>query len=163
MTDSLVVGEKLETPAKVALVKFNRPKVMNALNDALAQELAGVLAALEADPNVHVVVITGNEKAFAAGADIAAMAEWDYATVYNDNYITKHWEAARAMRKPLIAAVSGYALGGGCEFAMMCDFIIAADTAKFGQPEITIGTIPGLGGTQRLPRAIGKAKAMELV
>jgi enoyl-CoA hydratase len=135
---------------------------MNALNDALAQELAGVLAALEADPNVHVVVITGNEKAFAAGADIAAMAEWDYATVYNDNYITKHWEAARAMRKPLIAAVSGYALGGGCEFAMMCDFIIAADTAKFGQPEITIGTIPGLGGTQRLPRAIGKAKAMEL-
>ncbi len=162
MTDSLVVVEKLETPAKVALVKFNRPKVMNALNDALAQELAGVLAALEADPNVHVVVITGNEKAFAAGADIAAMAEWDYATVYNDNYITKHWEAARAMRKPLIAAVSGYALGGGCEFAMMCDFIIAADTAKFGQPEITIGTIPGLGGTQRLPRAIGKAKAMEL-
>jgi enoyl-CoA hydratase len=162
MTDSLVVVEKLETPAKVALVKFNRPKVMNALNDALAQELAGVLAALEADPNVHVVVITGNEKAFAAGADIAAMADWDYATVYNDNYITKHWEAARAMRKPLIAAVSGYALGGGCEFAMMCDFIIAADTAKFGQPEITIGTIPGLGGTQRLPRAIGKAKAMEL-
>ena len=162
MTDSPVVVEKLETPAKVALVKFNRPKVMNALNDALAQELAGVLAALEADPNVHVVVITGNEKAFAAGADIAAMAEWDYATVYNDNYITKHWEAARAMRKPLIAAVSGYALGGGCEFAMMCDFIIAADTAKFGQPEITIGTIPGLGGTQRLPRAIGKAKAMEL-
>jgi len=162
MTDSLVVVEKLETPAKVALVKFNRPKVMNALNDALAQELAGVLSALEADPNVHVVVITGNEKAFAAGADIAAMAEWDYATVYNDNYITKHWEAARAMRKPLIAAVSGYALGGGCEFAMMCDFIIAADTAKFGQPEITIGTIPGLGGTQRLPRAIGKAKAMEL-
>ena len=162
MTDSLVVVEKLETPAKVALVKFNRPKVMNALNDALAQELAGVLAALEADPNVHVVVITGNEKAFAAGADIAAMADWDYATVYNDNYITKHWEAARAMRKPLIAAVSGYALGGGCEFAMMCDFIIAADTAKFGQPEITTGTIPGLGGTQRLPRAIGKAKAMEL-
>ncbi len=162
MTDSLVVVEKLETPAKVALVKFNRPKVMNALNDALAQELAGVLSALEADPNVHVVVITGNEKAFAAGADIAAMADWDYATVYNDNYITKHWEAARAMRKPLIAAVSGYALGGGCEFAMMCDFIIAADTAKFGQPEITIGTIPGLGGTQRLPRAIGKAKAMEL-
>jgi enoyl-CoA hydratase len=162
MTDSLVVVEKLETPAKVALVKFNRPTVMNALNDALAQELAGVLSALEADPNVHVVVITGNEKAFAAGADIAAMADWDYATVYNDNYITKHWEAARAMRKPLIAAVSGYALGGGCEFAMMCDFIIAADTAKFGQPEITIGTIPGLGGTQRLPRAIGKAKAMEL-
>ncbi len=162
MTDSLVVVEKLQMPAKVALVKFNRPKVMNALNDALAQELAGVLRDLDADPAVHVVVITGNEKAFAAGADIGAMADWDYATVYNDNYITKHWEAARAMRKPLIAAVSGYALGGGCEFAMMCDFIIAADTAKFGQPEITIGTIPGLGGTQRLPRAVGKAKAMEL-
>ena len=119
--------------------------MLNALNDALAEELAGVLTSLDADPSVHVMVITGNEKAFAAGADIAAMAEWDYAKVYNDNYITRHWEAAKSLRKPLIAAVSGYALGGGCEFAMMCDFIIAADTAKFGQPEITIGTIPGLG------------------
>ncbi|MBL8310757.1 MAG: enoyl-CoA hydratase [Burkholderiales bacterium] len=162
MSEPLILVEKLTSPARVALIRFNRPKVMNALNDALAQEMAVALAALDADPDVHVIVVTGNEKAFAAGADIGAMAEWDYAKVYNDNYITKHWEAARALRKPLIAAVSGYALGGGCEFAMMCDFIIAADTAKFGQPEITIGTIPGLGGTQRLPRAVGKAKAMEL-
>ena len=160
MSEPLVLVEKLVTPAKVALVKFNRPKVMNALNDALAEELAGKLAALDADPDVHVIVVTGNEKAFAAGADIAAMAEWSYGTVYNNNYITKHWEAARGVRKPLIAAVSGYALGGGCEFAMMCDIIIAADNAKFGQPEITIGTIPGMGGTQRIPRAVGKAKAM---
>ncbi len=159
--ESLVIVEKLLTPAKVALVKFNRPKVMNALNDALAEELACKLAALDVDPGVHVIVVTGNEKAFAAGADIAAMASWSYGKVYNDNYITKHWEAAKSIRKPLIAAVSGYALGGGCEFAMMCDIIIAADNAKFGQPEITIGTIPGMGGTQRLPRAVGKAKAME--
>ena len=162
MSEPLVTVEKLTNPARVALIRFNRPKVLNALNDALAQELADVLAALDADPDVHVLVITGNEKAFAAGADIAAMAQWDYAKVYGDNYITRHWEAARSLRKPLIAAVAGYALGGGCEFAMMCDFIIAADNAKFGQPEITIGTIPGLGGTQRLPRAVGKAKAMEL-
>ena len=162
MTDSLVLVEKLVTPAKVALVRFNRPQVMTALNDALAEALAGKLMALDADPDVHVIVVTGNEKAFAAGADIAAMAEWDYAKVFNDNYITRNWETARSVRKPLIAAVSGYALGGGCEFAMMCDFIIAADNARFGQPEITIGTIPGLGGTQRLPRAVGKAKAMEL-
>jgi enoyl-CoA hydratase len=147
MSEPLVLVEKLVTPARVALVTFNRPKVMNALNDALAEELAGKLAALDADPEVHVIVVTGNEKAFAAGADIAAMAEWTYGTVYNNNYITKHWEAARSVRKPLIAAVSGYALGGGCEFAMMCD--------------ITIGTLPGMGGTQRLPRAVGKAKAME--
>jgi enoyl-CoA hydratase len=160
-SDSLVLVEKLSAPAKVALVKFNRPKVMNALNDALAEALATVLTALDADPEVHVIVVTGNEKAFAAGADIAAMAEWTYADVYNSNYITQHWEAARSIRKPLIAAVSGYALGGGCEFAMMCDIIIAADNAKFGQPEITIGTLPGMGGTQRLPRAVGKAKAME--
>ena len=162
MSEPLVTVEKLAAPARVALLRFNRPKVMNALNDALAEELAGHLAALDADPEVHVIVITGNEKAFAAGADIAAMAEWSYAKVFNDNYITRYWEAARSVRKPLIAAVAGYSLGGGCEFAMMCDFIIAADNARFGQPEITIGTIPGLGGTQRLPRAIGKAKAMEL-
>ena len=162
MSEPLVLVEKLTSPAKVALVTFNRPKVMNALNDALAEELAGKLAALDADSDVHVIVVTGNEKAFAAGADIAAMAEWDYAHVYNENYITKHWEAAKSMRKPMIAAVSGYALGGGCEFAMMCDIIIAADNAKFGQPEITIGTIPGMGGTQRLPRAVGKSKAMDM-
>ena len=161
MSEPLILVEKLATPAKVALITFNRPKVMNALNDALTVELEQALHALDDDPDVHVIVITGNEKAFAAGADIAAMADWSYATVFNQNYITKHWEAAKSVRKPLIAAVSGYALGGGCEFAMMCDIIIAADNAKFGQPEITIGTIPGMGGTQRLPRAVGKAKAME--
>ena len=161
MSDQLILVEKLVTPAKVALVTFNRPKVMNALNDVLAEELAGKLAGLDADPDIHVIVVTGNEKAFAAGADIAAMADWSYGTVYNNDYISKHWEAARSIRKPLIAAVSGYALGAGCEFAMMCDIIIAADNARFGQPEITIGTIPGMGGTQRLPRAVGKAKAME--
>jgi enoyl-CoA hydratase len=161
MSEPLILVEKLTEPAKVALIRFNRPKVMNALNDALCKELEGVLHELDDDPNVHVIVVTGNEKAFAAGADIAAMAEFTYGDVYNQNYITKYWEAARTTRKPLIAAVAGYALGGGCEFAMMCDFIIAADNAKFGQPEITIGTIPGMGGTQRLPRAVGKAKAME--
>jgi enoyl-CoA hydratase len=161
MSDPLILVEKLLAPAKVALITFNRPNVMNALNDALTMELEHALRALDDDPEVHVIAVTGNQKAFAAGADIAAMAEWSYATVFNQNYITKHWEAAKSVRKPLIAAVSGYALGGGCEFAMMCDIIIAADNAKFGQPEITIGTIPGMGGTQRLPRAVGKAKAME--
>jgi enoyl-CoA hydratase len=161
MSEPLILVEKLAEPAHVALIKFNRPKVLNALNDALAKELDVALRALDDDPDVHVIVVTGNEKAFAAGADIAAMAEWSYATVFNENYISKYWESARGVRKPLIAAVSGYALGGGCEFAMMCDIIIAADNAKFGQPEISIGTIPGMGGTQRLPRAVGKAKAME--
>ncbi|TAG48131.1 MAG: enoyl-CoA hydratase [Betaproteobacteria bacterium] len=161
MSEPLILVEVLAQPAKVALIRFNRPKVLNALNDQLAKELEAALTTLDSDPNVHVIVVTGNEKAFAAGADIAAMADWSYATVFNQNYISKHWEAAKSVRKPLIAAVSGYALGGGCEFAMMCDIIIAADTAKFGQPEITIGTIPGMGGTQRLPRAVGKAKAME--
>jgi enoyl-CoA hydratase len=161
MSEPLILVEKLAEPAKVALIRFNRPKVMNALNDALCRELEVALRELDDDPNVHVIVVTGNEKAFAAGADIAAMAEFTYAHVYNENYITKYWEAAKSTRKPIIAAVAGYALGGGCEFAMMCDFIIAADNAKFGQPEITIGTIPGMGGTQRLPRSVGKAKAME--
>jgi enoyl-CoA hydratase len=161
MSEPLLLVEKLTQPAHVAIIRFNRPKVMNALNDALCKELESVLRTLDDDPEVHVIVVTGNEKAFAAGADIAAMAQFTYASVYNENYITKYWEAARSVRKPLIAAVSGYALGGGCEFAMMCDIIIAADSAKFGQPEISIGTIPGMGGTQRLPRAVGKAKAME--
>ncbi len=151
-----------ELRGKVAIIRFNRPDKLNALNDAVAALMEATLRRLDADPGVHVIVITGNEKAFAAGADIAAMAEYDYATVYNDNYISAHWEYAKQVRKPIIAAVAGYALGGGCEFAMMCDMIIAADTAKFGQPEVTIGTLPGMGGTQRLPRAIGKAKAMDL-
>ena len=150
-----------ETRDRVAIVTLNRPKQLNALSDPLAAELAEVLKAFDADPAISVIVITGSEKAFAAGADIGAMAEWDFQKVYADDYITKNYEQVRYTRKPVIAAVAGYALGGGCELAMMCDFIVAADTAKFGQPEVTIGTMPGLGGTQRLPRAIGKAKAMD--
>jgi len=150
-----------ETRDRVALVTLNRPQRLNALNDALADELGAALEGYDADPSISVIVITGSDKAFAAGADIGAMAEWDYAKVYGDNYITRNWETIRRIRKPVIAAVAGYALGGGCELAMACDLIIAADTAKFGQPEVTIGTMPGFGGTQRLPRAVGKAKAMD--
>ena len=149
-----------ETHDRVALIRLNRPKRMNALNEALAGDLARALAAFDADPGISVIIITGNDKAFAAGADIGAMADWDYHKVYTDNYIMS-WESVKHTRKPVIAAVAGYALGGGCELAMMCDIIIAADNAKFGQPEITIGTIPGMGGTQRLPRAVGKSKAMD--
>jgi enoyl-CoA hydratase len=151
----------VERRDRVGVIRLNRPQRMNALSDPLAAELTNALADLDADAGIGAIVITGNDKAFAAGADIGAMAEWDYQKVYGDNYITKGWESVRTTRKPVIAAVAGYALGGGCELAMMCDLIIAADTAKFGQPEITIGTMPGLGGTQRLPRAVGKAKAME--
>lgn len=151
----------VETRGRVGLITLNRPSRMNALNDALARELAQALAKLDADPDISALVISGNAKAFAAGADIGAMAEWSYQKVYGDDYITRDWEAMRQVRKPVIAAVAGYALGGGCELAMMCDLIIAADTAKFGQPEITIGTMPGMGGTQRLPRSVGKAKAMD--
>jgi enoyl-CoA hydratase len=150
----------VETHARVGLIRLNRPQRMNALNDALAAELAQALAAFDADPGIGAIVITGSDKAFAAGADIGAMAEWSYQKVYADNYIMS-WESMKTTRKPVIAAVAGYALGGGCELAMMCDLIIAADTARFGQPEITIGTMPGMGGTQRLPRAVGKAKAMD--
>ena len=151
----------VERRDRVGVVRLNRPQRMNALNDALAAELTRALADLDADAAIGAIVITGNDKAFAAGADIGAMAEWDYQKVYGDNYISKDWESLRTIRKPVIAAVAGYALGGGCELAMMCDLIIAAETAKFGQPEITIGTMPGMGGTQRLPRAVGKAKAMD--
>ena len=149
-----------ETHGRVGVIRLNRPQRMNALNEALASELGSALAAFDADASIGAIIITGNEKAFAAGADIGAMAEWDYQKVYADNYIMS-WESVKHTRKPVIAAVAGYALGGGCELAMMCDIIVAADTAKFGQPEITIGTMPGLGGTQRLPRAVGKAKAMD--
>ena len=150
----------VETNGRVGIIRLNRPQRLNALNEALATELGTALGAFDADPGISVMIITGNEKAFAAGADIGAMAEWTYQKVYSDNYIMS-WESVKHTRKPVIAAVAGYALGGGCELAMMCDMIIAADTAKFGQPEITIGTIPGMGGTQRLPRAVGKAKAMD--
>ena len=150
-----------ETRGRVAIVTLNRPQRLNALNDAIADEIKSALEGYDADPDISVIVITGSAKAFAAGADIGAMAEWSYAKVLGDNYISRNWEAVRYTRKPVIAAVAGYALGGGCELAMACDFIIAADSAKFGQPEITIGTMPGFGGTQRLPRAVGKAKAMD--
>ena len=147
---------------QVGIVTLNRPKQLNALNDQLMDELAAALKAFEVDDAIGCMIITGNEKAFAAGADIGAMAQMGFADAYGKDFITRNWEQIRAIRKPVIAAVSGFALGGGCELAMMCDFIIAADNAKFGQPEIKLGIIPGAGGTQRLPRAVGKAKAMDL-
>ena len=147
---------------QVGVVTLNRPKQLNALNDQLMDELAAALKAFEADDNIGCMIITGSEKAFAAGADIGAMAQYSFADAYGKDFITRNWEEVRVIRKPVIAAVSGFALGGGCELAMMCDFIIAADNAKFGQPEIKLGIIPGAGGTQRLPRAVGKAKAMDL-
>jgi len=147
----------------VGIITLNRPKALNALNGALMDELGAALKAFDADEAIGCMLITGSEKAFAAGADISAMAKFTFAGVYKEDFITRNWETIRSIRKPVIAAVSGFALGGGCELAMMCDFVIAADNAKFGQPEIKLGTIPGAGGTQRLPRAIGKAKAMDLV
>ena len=147
---------------KVGIVKLNRPKQLNALNDALMDELGSALKAFDADDAIGCIIITGGEKAFAAGADIGAMASYSFADVYKGDYITRNWETIRTIRKPVIAAVSGFALGGGCELAMTCDFIIAADNAKFGQPEIKLGIIPGAGGTQRLPRAVGKSKAMDM-
>lgn len=147
---------------KVGVITLNRPKQLNALNSELMIELGQALQAFNADPHIGCIILTGNEKAFAAGADIGAMAIYSYADVYKNDYITRDWETLRHIRKPVIAAVAGFALGGGCEVAMMCDFIIAADNARFGQPEIKLGIIPGAGGTQRLPRAIGKAKAMDM-
>ncbi len=151
-----------ETQGRVALITLNRPRQLNALNDQLMDELGAALLAFDADEAIGAIVITGNEKAFAAGADIAAMARWSYMDVYRSGYITRNWETLTRIRKPVIAAVSGFALGGGCELAMMCDIVIAAENARFGQPEIKLGVIPGAGGTQRLPRAVGKAKAMDL-
>ena len=147
---------------KVGVITLNRPKQLNALNDQLMNELGETLKAFDADEKIGCTIITGSEKAFAAGADIGAMAKYSFADAYKGDYITRNWEQIRAIRKPVIAAVSGFALGGGCELAMMCDFIIAADNAKFGQPEIKLGVIPGARGTQRLPRAVGKSKAMDM-
>jgi len=147
---------------KIGIITLNRPKQLNALNDQLMTELGAALHTFDADPAIHCMIITGSEKAFAAGADVGGMATYSFADVYKDDFITRNWEKIRSVRKPVIAAVSGFALGGGCELAMMCDFIIAADNARFGQPEIRLGIIPGAGGTQRLPRAVGKAKAMDL-
>ena len=151
-----------QTRGKVGLITLNRPKQMNALNARLMQELAEAMYAFDADDGVGAIVITGSEKAFAAGADIVAMKDWHFIDVYRDDYITRDWEHIRKIRKPVIAAVAGYALGGGNELAMACDIVIAAENAKFGQPEVNLGIIPGAGGTQRLPRAVGKAKAMDL-
>ena len=148
---------------KVGVITLNRPKQLNALSPDLMVELGAALTNFDADSAIGCIIITGSEKAFAAGADIGAMATYSFADVYKNDYITKHWETIRSIRKPVIAAVSGFALGGGCELAMMCDFIIAADNARFGQPEIKLAIIPGAGGTQRLPRAVGKSKAMDLV
>ncbi len=147
---------------KVGIITLNRPKQLNALNDQLMNELGQALKAFDADEKIGCMIITGSEKAFAAGADIGAMAKYSFADAYKGDYITRNWETIRSIRKPVIAAVSGFALSGGCELAMMCDFIIAADNAKFGQPEIKLGVIPGAGGTQRLPRAVGKSKAMDM-
>ena len=147
---------------KVGIITLNRPKQLNALNDQLMTELGDALKTFDANETIGCMIITGSEKAFAAGADIGAMANYSFADAYKGDYITRNWEQIRGIRKPVIAAVSGFALGGGCELAMMCDFIIAADNAKFGQPEIKLGVIPGAGGTQRLPRAISKSKAMDM-
>ena len=152
-----------EARGRVGLVTLNRPKQMNALSPQLMQELAQALYAYDADDGIGAIVITGSDKAFAAGADIAVMKDFDFQHAYKTDYITRDWEHIRNIRKPVIAAVAGYALGGGCEVAMMCDIVIAAESARFGQPEINLGTFPGSGGTQRLPRAIGKAKAMDMI
>jgi len=157
--DNIIVDKR----GAVGLITLNRPKALNALNAALVADVAAALDAFEDDDEIGAVVITGSEKAFAAGADIKEMQSKSYMDVYLEDFITKGWERVTRCRKPVIAAVSGYALGGGCELAMMCDFILAADNAKFGQPEINLGTIPGAGGTQRLPRFVGKSKAMEMV
>ena len=151
-----------EVKGRVALITLNRPRQLNALNPKLMQELGAALYGFDADDGVGAILITGNEKAFAAGADIGAMKDFDFQHAFKSNYITRDWEHIRNVRKPVIAAVAGYALGGGCELAMMCDIVIASESAKFGQPEINLGVLPGSGGTQRLPRAVGKAKAMDM-
>jgi enoyl-CoA hydratase len=153
----------VEMRGRVGLITLNRPKALNALNDALMNELGDALGKFDADEGIGAIVITGSDKAFAAGADIGAMKDWGYMDVYKAEYITRNWERMKSVRKPVIAAVAGFALGGGCELAMMCDILFAADSAKFGQPEIKLAVIPGAGGTQRLPRAVGKAKAMDLI
>ena len=161
--ENILTDVRGDGPRKTAVITLNRPKQLNALNDALMDDLGHALLDFDADDAIGCIVITGSERAFAAGADIAAMAKYSFMDAYKGNFITRNWETIRQVRKPVIAAVAGFALGGGCELAMMCDFIIAADTAKFGQPEIKIGIIPGAGGTQRLPRAVGKSKAMDMV
>jgi enoyl-CoA hydratase len=152
-----------ESRERVGLIRLNRPKQLNALNETLMRELGEALLAFDADDAIGAIVLTGSEKAFAAGADIVAMKDFSFTDVYRSDYFTRGWLTLRQVRKPVIAAVMGYALGGGCEVAMMCDMIIAGDNARFGQPEIKLGIIPGAGGTQRLPLAVGKAKAMDML
>ncbi|MDM0047994.1 enoyl-CoA hydratase [Variovorax sp. J22R115] len=151
-----------ETRGRVGVITLNRPQQMNALDDALMDALGAVLLAFDADAGIGTIVITGNAKAFAAGADIAAMADWSYMDVFQGDFISRNWETIRRVRKPVIAAVAGFAMGGGCELAMACDLIVAAESARFALPEIKLAMLPGAGGTQRLPRAIGKAKAMDM-
>jgi len=150
------------TEGRVGIITLNRPQQLNALNDALMDALGSALLTFDADPAIGAIVITGSDKAFAAGADIAAMADWTYMDVYQGNFITRNWETIRRVRKPVIAAVAGFAMGGGCELALACDIIVAAASAQFALPEIKLAVLPGAGGTQRLPRAIGKAKAMDM-
>ncbi|MBT3306523.1 MAG: enoyl-CoA hydratase [Alphaproteobacteria bacterium] len=152
----------VETNDGVGVITLNRPDAMNALSDALMTEMTSALDGFEADPDVGCIVVTGSEKAFAAGADIKEMQYQSYMDAYLEDFITRNWERVTTCRKPVVAAVAGYALGGGCELAMMCDFIIAADNAKFGQPEITLGVLPGAGGSQRLTRLVGKSKSMDM-
>ncbi len=159
MTFETITAEKKDN---VGLITLNRPDALNALCDALVNEMAEALDDFEADAKIGCIVITGSEKAFAAGADIKEMQSKSYMDAYQEDFITRNWERVVTCRKPVIAAVQGYALGGGCELAMMCDFIIAADNAKFGQPEISLGVTPGAGGSQRLTRFVGKSKAMEM-
>jgi enoyl-CoA hydratase len=158
MADMILV----ETHGRVGLIRLNRPAALNALCDQLMAELGAQLLAFDADPGIGAMVLTGSEKAFAAGADIKEMQNRTYPAVLFDDFIAR-WETVTAIRKPVIAAVAGYALGGGCELAMMCDFIVCAENAKFGQPEINLGVIPGSGGTQRLTRLVGKSKAMDMI
>jgi enoyl-CoA hydratase len=151
-----------ETHDKVGLIRINRPQALNALNDEVIDGIGNAVSRFEADESIGCIVITGSNKVFAAGADIGFMKDFGYMDAYKPDFISRNWERIRTCRKPVIAAVAGYALGGGCEIAMMCDLIYAAENARFGQPEIKLGTLPGAGGTQRLPRAVGKAKAMDL-
>ena len=159
MNEALVLTE---TQGRVGVITLNRPRQLNALNDTLMDQLGIALLALDADDGIGAIVITGSPRAFAAGADIAAMADWSFMDVYRGAFITRNWETIRQVRKPVLAAVSGFAMGGGCELALACDIIVAAESARFALPEIKLAMLPGAGGTQRLPRAIGKAKAMDM-
>ena len=159
MNEALILTE---TRGRVGMITLHRPAQLNALNDALMDQLGAALLAFDADDGVGAIVITGSARAFAAGADIAAMADWSFMDVYRGGFITRNWETIRQVRKPVLAAVAGYAMGGGCELALACDIIMAAESARFALPEIKLAMLPGAGGTQRLPRAIGKAKAMDM-